>query len=258
VDAVEIQVHRSIRDQWLDLSVGRADVVEVSAEQLRQAREQRLAVTASGPVTLLALSVPGSGGLGNSNLRAAIALAVDRSALYNVIFQKQGEIAASLLPAGLTGYSFLFSVDRDVNKAHEVRGGVTAPPLTLATEGRAVMQLAAQRIALNLHEAGFNVQVTGSGGTQHADLALVRLPLESNQPRAALEGMLRSAGVATPVETNTAAGLYRVERDFLETHTLIPLLYLPRAYAVGGRVRDFSLSPDGTPMLAGASLEDAP
>jgi peptide/nickel transport system substrate-binding protein len=61
VDAVEIHVHRSIRDQWLDLSVGRADLVEVPAEQLRQAREQRLtSARQSPPVTLLALSVSGT------------------------------------------------------------------------------------------------------------------------------------------------------------------------------------------------------
>jgi hypothetical protein len=56
----------------------------------------------------------------------------------------------------------------------------------------------------------------------------------------------------------TPAGLYRIERDFLESHTLIPLLDLPRAYAVGGRIRDLHLSPDGTPQLSAASLEDAP
>ena len=57
---------------------------------------------------------------------------------------------------------------------------------------------------------------------------------------------------------DTPAGLYKTERDFLETHTLIPLLYLSRAYAVSGRVRDLRLSVDGTPQLADASLEDAP
>jgi hypothetical protein len=39
---------------------------------------------------------------------------------------------------------------------------------------------------------------------------------------------------------------------------IIPLLYLPRAYAVGGRVRDLWLSADGAPQLANTSLEDAP
>ena len=257
VDAVEIHVHKSTSDQWLDLSVGRADLVEVPAEQLRQAQKQRLTVVTSQPVTLLALGVSNSGVLGNPNLRAAIAMAVDRSALYNVIFQKQGELTASLFPAALTGYSFLFPTDRDVNKAHELRGGLTPPLLTLATEGGEAMQLAAQRIALNLREAGFNVPMGGTGGSQHADLALLRFTLSSSQPRAALESFLRGLGVTAPVLEDTPAGLYRVEREFLDTHTLIPLLYLPRSYAIGGRVRDLRLSADGEPLLADISLEDA-
>lgn len=258
VDKIEIVGRKSIRDQWLDLSVGRADLVEVPAEQLRQAREQHLTVAVSPPVELLALAVADGGILANPNLRTAIAMAVDRGALSNVIFQKQGEIAASLLPSALTGYSFLFSADRDLNKARELRGGLTPPALTLSTDGGAAMQLAAQRIALNLREAGFNVQVADSGRPQHTDLVLLRLTLGSNQPRAGLESLLRAVGVATPVQESGPAGLYKVEREFLETHTLIPLLYLPRAYAASGRVRDLRLSPDGAPLLAGVSLEDAP
>jgi len=258
LDAIEIHTHRSIHDQWLDLSVGRADLVEVPAEQLRQAHEQRLTVVASPPVTLVALTVSDSGALANPNLRASIALAVDRSALFNVIFQKQGEITASLLPAELTGYSFLFTADRDLSKAHELRGGVTPPPLTLSVEGGPAMQLAAQRIALNLRDAGFNVQLAAAGVPQHIDLTLRRLPLESNQPQPAMESILRAAGLAIPVLEIMPAGLYKVEREILDAHMLIPLLYLPRAYAVSGRVRDLRLGPDGAPQLAGVSLEDAP
>jgi peptide/nickel transport system substrate-binding protein len=258
VDKIEITGHRAIRDQWLDLGLRRADVVEVPAEQMRQAREQRLTVEASGPVTLLALAVADGGVLADPNLRAAIALAVDRNSLSNVIFQKQGEITASLLPSALTGYEFLFSADRDINKARELRGGLKPPALTLSTEGGAQMQLAAQRIALNLREAGFNVQAAAPGTALHTDMVLLRLTLASNQPQAALESLMRSLGVASPVIEDTPAGLYKVEREFLQTHTLVPLLYLPRAYAVNGRVRDFSLSPDGMPLLAGVSLQDAP
>ncbi len=256
LDSVEIQTHRSIRDQWLDLSVGRADLVEVPAEQMRQAHDQRLTVFASSPVSLLALSVSDSGALANPNLRAAIALAVDRSALSNVIFQKQGEITASLLPAEVTGYSFLFPTDRDLSKAHELRGGVTTPSLTLAAEGGAAMQLAAQRIALNLRDAGFNVQIAAASAPQHIDLTLRRITLESNQPQPALESILRAAGLGVPVLESTPEGLYKIERQVLDSHVLIPLLYLPRAYAVAGRVRDLRLSLDGTPQLAGVSLSD--
>jgi MarR-like DNA-binding transcriptional regulator SgrR of sgrS sRNA len=258
LDAIEIHVHRAIRDQWLDVSVGRADIVEVPAEQIRQAHEQRLSVVESPPVNLLALTLSGSGALSNPNLRAAIALAVDRVALSNVIFQKQGEIAASLLPGELTGYSFLFHPERDLSKAHELRGGVSPPLLTLAAEGGPAMQLAAQRIALNLRDAGFNIQVAGAGGPRHVDLTLRRVTLESNQPGPALEMMMRSLGVDAAVLESNPEPLYKFEREFLDTHTVIPLLYLPRAYAVGGRVRDLRLSPDGAPQLPGVSLEDAP
>lgn len=257
IDTIEIHQHKSIRDQWLDLSVGRADIVQVPAEQLRLAQQQHLTVIAAPPVTLLALAIADSGVLSNPNLRAAIALAVDRTALSDVIFQKQGEVAASLLPSALTGYSFLFPTDRDLNKAHEIRGGLPAPALTLAADNNPSIQLAAQRLALNLHEAGFNVQVANAATAPHKDLALLQLTLASTQPQAALESMLRSVGIAAPVLESTPAGLYKTEREFLDTHTLIPLLYLPRAYAIGGRVRDLRLSPDGSPLLADVSLQDA-
>lgn len=258
VDAVEIHLHRSIRDQWLDLSVGRADLVEVPAGQLRQAHEQRLNVLQSPNSTLLALSVSTSGALGNPDLRWAIALAVDRGALSNVIFQKQGEVTGSLLPSALTGYGFLFSTERDLNKSREKHGGVTPPPLTLSAEGGGAMQLAAQRIALNLHDAGFNVQVVAENEAHPADLALRRIPISLNQPQAALEAMLRGAGVNAPVLAQNPAQIYTVERDFLENHTLIPLLDLPRAYAISGRVRDLRLSSDGMPLVANAAIQDAP
>jgi len=256
VDAIAIQVHRSIRDQWLDLSVGRADVVQVPPEMLREARQQQLTLAASPPVTALALAVADNGALANSQLRAAIAEAVDRGALFNVIFQKQGEITASLLPQALTGYAFLFPTERDLNKAHELRGGLSSSPLTLSYDGNGAMQLAAQRIAINLREAGFTVQVTA--GAQHADLALRTLPIAGAEPAAAMENLLRSAGQYAPVAPRTPEALFNAEREFLSLDTLIPLIALPRAYARAGRVRDFALRADGTPDLANASLEDAP
>jgi len=255
-DAIEIRVHRTIREQWLDLSVGRADVVEVPAEQVRQAQQQRLTVVVSRPATLLALQVANTGTLANPKLREAIALAIDRGALFNVIFQKQGEPTASLLPQSLTGYSFLFPTERDLNKAHELRGGQTPQQLTLGVEGNGTMKLAVQRIALNLHEAGFNVQIANAGA-QNANLVLRKFSIDGGGAASALESMLRSMGVDTPVQEKTPSALFGAEREFLSRKTIVPLLDLPRAYAVGGRVRDLELLADGTPDLAGASVEDA-
>jgi len=258
IDKIEVVTGRSIRDQWLDLSVGRADVVEVPPEDLRQAQQQRLTVVASPPVELLALEIGETGALANPMLRASLADAVDRAALFNVIFQKQGEVTASLLPQQMTGYAFVFPAARDLDKAHALRGGLNAPPLTLGVEGGGAMMLAAQRIALNLREAGFDVQPVDINRMQHPDLALRKLPIGGADAAAAMEGLLRAAGEPAAVSRQSSVALFRAEREFLDRKTLVPLLDLPRAYAIGPRVRDFQLDADGEPDLASASLEDAP
>jgi peptide/nickel transport system substrate-binding protein len=233
-------------------------MVEVPAEMIRQAQQQRLKVLVSPPAELLALEISDNGALANPMMRAAIAASIDRSALSNVIFQKQGEVTASLLPQSLTGFSFLFPVDRDLNKAHELRGGLTTPTLTLSVDGDGAMRLAAQRIALNLKEAGFNAQEGSDGGAQHADLMLRLIPLEGGEPFAVLEDVSRSVGQTVLLPDSSPTSLYRAERDFLDRHTLIPLVDLPRAYAAGARVRDLALDAHDLPDLASASLEDAP
>ena len=189
-------------------------------------------------------------------LRAAIAQAVDRGALFNVIFQKQGQITASLLPQSLTGYAFLFPPDRDLNKANELRGGLTPAPLTFSAESDPTMQLVAQRIVLNLHEAGFNVQLVNMRNAPRADLTLLKLPLVGANPADSLAILLRGDGENAPVAMQDPATLFRAEHDVLDLKTLIPLLDLPRAWAVGSRVRDLRLRADGSLDIAGASVED--
>jgi len=253
-DSIELITHRSVRDQWLDLSVGRADVVEVPSEEIRLAQQQHLTVLSSPPVDLLALEITTNGALANQSLRAAISLAIDRAALFNVIFQKQGEITASILPQSLSGYAFLFPAERDLAKSQELRGGVKPPTLSIGYEGAGTMQLAAQRIALNLHEAGFDVQVSSS---PHPDLMLRSIPLGSTDPAAALESVMRADGEMAQTMATDPTGLYRIERDFLDRKTLVPLLDLPRAHAIGSRVRDLNLQSNGTPDFADAWLAEA-
>jgi MarR-like DNA-binding transcriptional regulator SgrR of sgrS sRNA len=257
-DGIEIRVHRPIRDQWLDLNVGRADLVEVPAEQLRQAQQNHLRLLTSSPVTLLALEVSNPAALANPMVRAAVSLAVDRSALSNVIYQKQGLVTGSLLPPELSGYAFLFAADRDLNKAHELRGGLGPAQLTLSAPGNPTIQLAAQRIVLNLREAGFNVQL--ATGAQRGDLNVRTFALESHDPQSCLESILRAEGAEDdlPDGPDGPAPLYKAEHHFLDRKTLIPLLYLSRSYAASGRIRDLHLDAAGMPDLAAASLEDAP
>jgi MarR-like DNA-binding transcriptional regulator SgrR of sgrS sRNA len=257
VDRVEVQPKRSIRDQWIDLNIGRADVVEVPPELLRAAQQQHMTVLASSPMNLLLLQMAITGPLANPEFRQAIAQAVDRSALYNVIFQKQGEITASILPDALSGYAFLFPSDRNLNRAQELRAGTTPPPLTLAVEdGTAEMQLAAERIVLNLREAGFHVQMASGVSRTKSDIVLRSVHLEAGHPRAALDEMIEASGANVTVKGTDAASLYRAEKDFLSSYSTVPLLWLPRSYAVSERLRDLRLAPDGSPLIANVALED--
>jgi MarR-like DNA-binding transcriptional regulator SgrR of sgrS sRNA len=262
VDAVEITGRRAVRTQWLDLSAGHADVVDIPVEAVRQAQQEHLNVMQSGDCDLLALSVTRNGVLAEDVQREAVALAVDRAVLYNVIFQKQGEMTASLLPDALTGYGFLFPVARDLARAQGLHGASGGAPLTLVAEDtNATMQLSAERIALNLREAGFHIQVATRGANADAnsapDLALKRIHLESADAQAALEQMLVAFGQTLTDESADPAALYRQEASFAQSHQVVPLLYLPRSYGVGARVHGLRLSPDGMPLLADVSLEDA-
>ncbi|MFC5864856.1 ABC transporter substrate-binding protein [Acidicapsa dinghuensis] len=255
VDKIELRDHRAVRDQWLDLSLGRADVVDVPPELLRLAREQRLSVITSQPAVLLAIEMNDAGPLANASLRASLGFAVDRASLSNVIFQHQGESAASLLPQEMTGYSFLFPVVRDLNKAHELKGGLNVSPLILGADNDSTMQLAAQRLALNMQEAGFRVQVTTP--LHHLDMILRKVDVPDMDTGAALEATIRRLG-ETPVSTEqTAIAQYQAEHDFLDKHSVLPLLFLPRGFATSSRILNLRLDSDGMPMLADASLEDA-
>jgi peptide/nickel transport system substrate-binding protein len=260
-DGVEVRTRRAVRDQWLDLSVGKTDIVEVPPELFRQAQQQHLDVLLSQPVDLLALTIAPSGPFVSREMRQAAELALDRAALYNVIFQKQGEPTASLLPRNLSGYSFLFSADRDLDQARVLRGGSTPGQLLLGTEDTsATMQLAAERLALNLREAGFNVQVApanphSTDSRPAGALTLRRVHLQATDPETALNEMLTRFGENGSVTGGDAASLWHQERGVLDNDTIVPLLWLPRGWAAGDRVRDLRLSSDGQPDLSDASLE---
>jgi ABC-type transport system substrate-binding protein len=257
LDAIEIHGRRAISDQWLDISLGRADVADVPVDAIKQAQQQKLQLVMSKPVRVFAMRMEDSGSLSNQNVRAAIAHAVDRMSMTNVIFQKQATPTGALLPQGISGYAFLFPPERDLNKARELRGGLSVPLLTLEASASGWQQLAAQRVVLNLREAGINAQVVPAGG-RRADMLLLTLRVTSADGDADLEQMIRASGETPAVPIGEDAGaLHKAEREALDLYTIVPLADLRVAYAVGGRVRDFRLHYDGAPDLASASLEAA-
>ena len=99
LDAIEVQMGRSLRDQLVDLEVGKADIVELGPNDLRHASERGGTVWSSLPLDLIALVVT-PGRAEDSRVRQALALSIDRAAMHNVLLQKQGEVTAALLPNG--------------------------------------------------------------------------------------------------------------------------------------------------------------
>src|SRR5260370_32545464 len=114
---------RSLREQAVDREVGRADVVEVPVTELRRLQQRGASVFATRPVETLALVFENARVM--DTVREAVALAIDRTAIHNVLLQKQGEISGALLPQWLSGYAFLFAAERNVARARQLGGGQT-------------------------------------------------------------------------------------------------------------------------------------
>ena len=255
VDAIEIYGNRTVREQWLDFSIGKADLVEVPPELLRQAQQQHLPlIVTAQPTELLALTISDQQ-ITDVHLRESIALALDRLALFNVVFQKTGEVTGSLLPNAISGYAFLFPTAANPGRSRELRGGQSAPLRLGVDSSNGTMQLVAERLALNLRDAGWNVRVSLQAANPELSLQLIHL--EAADPTDALRDIVKDFGATVSVDSSEPASLYSAEHTFLQSHTVVPLLYLPRAYGVSTRLHNVALTSDGTPLLSYVSLEDA-
>jgi MarR-like DNA-binding transcriptional regulator SgrR of sgrS sRNA len=254
LNSIEITAGRSIRDQWMDAGINRADIVAVPAEMLRRAQQERLRPISSGNVELIALQAGPVGDTVDVLLREALAAAVDRAALLNFIFQKQGEVASGLLPNWLSGYAMLFPSSPDAARVHDLRAQAgQSRPLTIGyPAGDTTLQLVAERIALNARESGLQVQVAAGS----ADFTVVQLPLSSTNPQVALAALASQTETKRADYGNGIEEIYRNERELLSHAKLIPLLYLPRAYAVADQVRDARMTALGQLELSYAWIEE--
>jgi MarR-like DNA-binding transcriptional regulator SgrR of sgrS sRNA len=249
VESVEVTANRKLRDQWLDLGVGRADVAEVPAEQVRRAQQEHLRVASSRNDELIVLVMNNaSGTMQNTVLRQAVAESVDRASLLNFIFQKQGELCGGLLPNWLSGYAMVFPTAQNMQHAKELRSQLTqAPALTMTyNPADASLQLVAERLALSAREAGINIRTAPAPA--HWDLSVARVRLNSYHPSVALEDMVNTIGVEhkTPDDT-TPDALYQRERELLKSYQLVPLVYVPQGFAANDRVRNWKLDEHGLP-----------
>jgi len=233
LDSVEIQMARPLREQAIDLELGKADIVELGLDELRRTSPGRRMWT-SAPIRLVALVFGPR--VTDPRVREALALAVDRAAIHNVLLQRQGEISGALLPQWISGYAFLFPAASDTVKARSLTGGLSAQGRALALGFEdATWRPVAERIALNARDAGLAVSISAQNA--NADVRLVEVRIISAEPARALSGVAAALGFSEPPHANSADALLAAERSLLDGFHVIPLFHLPAIYGVSQRVK---------------------
>jgi len=242
LDTVEIQMARPLREQAIDLELGKADVVELGVNEPRRTAAGRKTWT-SAPVRLMALVFGPR--VTDERIREALALAVDRAAIHNVLLQRQGEISGALLPQWISGYAFLFPTGVEMNRARSLVAAspASARAFSFGFEDAGLRQIA-ERVVLNARDAGLTLAVSASG---NSDVKLVEIRIGSDEPWRALGGVAAALGLPEPARGDSPEALLAAERGLLTGFRVIPLFHLPESYGVGARVRG---GPGITPLGA--------
>jgi ABC-type transport system substrate-binding protein len=270
LDSVQITLGRSLRDQMVDLELGRADVIEVGFDQARRAAQEGKRVVTSMPTEVFVLVFNSEKpGVQDERLREAIADALDRAAITNVLLQKEGEPSGAVLPQWISGYAFLFWGGRNFDRALQLRAEVVIPTLIVNYDFSDLAAKAiAERVAVNAREAGINMQALGENLATRgsaAALQVVRVRYGSMDPATALlniAGALSSVDAATVdaskfSSANSPTTLYRFERDLLSGFRVVPIAQVPETWGLSNRVRNWVEPREGGWSIPDVWLEGA-
>jgi hypothetical protein len=239
LDSVEIQLARPLRDQSIDLELGKTDIVELGPNEIRRQQSSRK-IWQSQAVRVVALVFSRS--VEDARVREALALAVNRPAILTVLLQRQGEVSGALLPQWLSGYAFLFPASFDLPRARTLAAG--AHPLSLAVSDPGLRAIA-DRIALNARDAGLAITVAPQAAQAAADIRLMEARIPTTDPARALAALAAAFGLPEPAHAETPDALYAAEHNLLDGFRVVPLLHLPDVYGVGPRVKG---GPGITPL----------
>ena len=256
VDAIEIEMGRSFRDQMTALELGKADLVQVAPEQMHRVSPERFHLLQSRPIELLALrfahdvTSPEEG-----LLREALRFSVERESIHSVLLQGAGQATGSILPTWISGYGFVFSSEADLTRARQLRDQVhIVPNWTLGYDSDdPLARLLAERVALNAKDARISMHPSASAT---ADLQLLQIPLASTDPWVALEDVSNQVNLPLVAgKVHSVEALYAAEQAMLSTGRIIPLFHLPVYYAAAPSFRDWSVRTDGSLDLADGWLK---
>ncbi|MDE3136134.1 MAG: hypothetical protein KGL59_06150 [Acidobacteriota bacterium] len=258
LDGIEIQMGRATREQWIDLQLGRADIVEIPPDQVHRATVSHVTLWSSQPAEVVALVFdPSRPAAENAGVRQALAEGVNRAALRDVLLQKQGDMAQSILPEWLTGYAFLFAPPAAPARVAAAAGSL--PALTLAYDASdPILTSFAGRISLDARTVGIQLKPEPqAAGASPADVRLVRERIASLDPAEALGQMVTALGLSKQVTLPTnaqAEQLFAAEQSLVESHWVIPLVDLPEIYGLGSLVEDWV--PPAVGLAGGWGLEN--
>ncbi len=259
VDRIELTMGVDPQQQANAIAFGQADVVELPVSQVRLTGQRGVRTASSDPVELFALQFDMTRpAVQDARLREAISAAIDRTSIADVVLQRQG---GGLLPNWLSGYAFLFPSAQDLPRTKVLLAATgrevsrPAPLVLVYDSGDVEARAVAERVAVNLKEAGIAVQLsgqtTGSATKPPAgDIRLVRLRMTSPDTAVALPLLLDSLGEPSPV-LETPEQAYAAERAPIDAFRLIPLVHVSESYGLGPQVRDWM-----APRWGGWRLED--
>jgi peptide/nickel transport system substrate-binding protein len=262
VGKIELMMGVDFQQQANAISFGQADVVELPASEVRRAAQRGVRTASSDPIELFALMLDASRpAVQDAQLRQAISLAIDRASIADVILQRQGIVAGSLLPNWISGYAHLFPAAFDLPRAKDLLAASgrklsrSAPLALLYDSSDAEAHAIADRVAVNLREVGIMVQVSGQiwdgkTKTPAADLRLVRYRLAAPDRVVALSGLVNSLGEA-PTDLETPEQIYVAERAPIDAYRVIPLVHVSESFGLSSQVRDWM-----PPRWGGWRLED--
>ena len=266
VDRVQISLGVESPRIEADLEFGLADAGELAPAEMRQAAERGVRTWSSEPMDLFALAFDsGRPAAQDQNLREAIAAAIDRAAIANVVLQRQAVPAGALLPDWISGYAFLFPAG-PASPAPNSATTVVKPaaPLVLVydsedEEARAV----AERVIVDLRAAGIPADaVEKTASAPPADMFLARIAVAQPDAPAALDFVLSALPAAAPsagrVSDSDPESLYAAERAALADFRIVPLAHATENWGLGATLRDWMPQRWGDLRLDDVWLDLAP
>ena len=266
VDRIEVEMGANLREQAIAHELGKADIVELGPTEFRRATQAGRRAWASSPVELLAIWFRIYSAIAPTfnPVREAISLSIDRASIHTVLLQRQGEPAAALLPQWLSGYAFVFTTDRDLDRARQIWKGIAAPPASISIDFDAkdmLLQAIAERMVVNAREAGIPLRIGRNSELDRSsapDAMLVRIPFSNESPATALRQVTLSTYPQIVFEYRADYDVektYTIETGIIRIHHVIPIAHLPLMYGLSPRVKNWMPTRMGEWRLADVWIE---